>query len=147
MTEISYAATTKVRVRDLPLLADIGIDADEIGRRQPLIVTVELVLNGQHVTTISDTVDYRHIVCEAEVLANVHIPLIETFAHRLAQRCMAWPPAVEVRVRIDKPYALARGLAGVEVSLGRACQNGLHPMRHYAEDHRIGGTTEVRKTA
>lgn len=108
---------THVRVRDLPLLADIGINPDEIGRRQPLVISVELTLSGGRVDGIEDTVDYRRIAQAAEDLAAVHIPLIETFAYRLGEQCLGFRGVVEARISIDKPFALTRGLAGVEVRL------------------------------
>jgi dihydroneopterin aldolase len=107
--------TTTVRVRDLPLLADIGINPDEIGRRQPLVVSVDLELSGEDITEIAQTIDYRQIARLAEDLALVHIPLIEIFAERLAMQCLAWPHSRSVHVVIDKPFALTRGVAGVEV--------------------------------
>jgi dihydroneopterin aldolase len=112
--------TTTVRVRELPLLADIGINPDEIGRRQPLVVSVDLELGGEDITEIGQSIDYRHIARLAEDLALVHIPLIETFAQRLAMQCLAWPHSRSVRVTIDKPFALTRGLAGVEVRRTKA---------------------------
>ena len=112
---------TTVRVRDLPLLADIGINPDEIGRRQPLIVAVELTLDAGTIKTLADTVDYRRIVSEAEAMSEIHIPLIETFAQELAGRCITWPSVLRARVSIDKAFALPRGMASVEVVLdGRA---------------------------
>lgn len=117
MIEARPRCITKVRVRDLPLLADIGINPDEVGRRQPLVITVELVLDVEIVTAIGDTIDYRRIANSAETLAAVHIPLIETFAYKLAQECLGWNGVIEARVTIDKPFALTRGLAGVEVVL------------------------------
>jgi len=110
---------TRVRVRELPLLADIGINPDEIGRRQPLVITVELTLDASIIDAISDTVDYRKIASAAETLAAVHIPLIETFAARLGQACLDWPQVLKATVTIDKPFALTRGLAGVEVTVER----------------------------
>ena len=115
MTNKPRSATTKVRVRDLPLLADVGINSDEIGRRQPLVITVELSLSAASVAAIGDTIDYRRIARAAESLAEVHTPLIETFAHQLGLLMVAWPSVTEARVSIDKPFALTRGLAGVEV--------------------------------
>ena len=112
------AVITKIRVRDLPLLADIGINPDEIGRRQPLVISVELGLASQApVRAIEDTVDYRRVARAAEDLARVHIPLIETFAHELCSRCLAMEGVLFAKVSIDKPFALTRGLAGVEVEL------------------------------
>jgi dihydroneopterin aldolase len=77
--------TMRVRVTDLPLLADIGINPDERGQRQPLVINVEVVLKASQVDAINDTVDYRRIVRAAEELAVVHIPLIETFAMKLGE--------------------------------------------------------------
>ena len=106
---------TKVRVRELPLLADIGINPDEIGRRQPLVISVELELDAGEITSIAETIDYRRIADAAEALATVHIPLIETFAYRLGQECVSWAGVTKASVSIDKPFALKRGQAGVEV--------------------------------
>lgn len=108
---------TRVRVKELPLLADIGINPDEIGRRQPLVITVNLLLDGNLVEAIGETVDYRRIVKAAESLSVVHIPLIETFAYRLAEDCLSWAGVKEACISVDKPFALTRGLAGVEVNL------------------------------
>lgn len=113
------AMRTTVRVRDLPLLADIGINPDEIGRRQPLVITVELVLDSARVTAIAETVDYRRIAKAAETLAEEHVPLIETFAQQLGREFIGWHAVVEARLVIDKPFALTRGLAGVEVVIRR----------------------------
>lgn len=109
--------TTCVRVTELPLLADIGINPDEAGRRQPLVLTIELVLGPARIDAIDQTIDYRRIVEEAEILAAAHIPLIETFGRKLAERCLGYPGVQSARIRVDKPFALQRGLAGVEVSL------------------------------
>lgn len=119
MADILTSARTKIRVRDLPLLADIGIDPDEIGRRQPLIITVELTLSRNAADSINGTIDYRRVARAAETLAEVHIPLIETFARRLGTEYLAWPLVEAAYVSIDKPFALTRGVAGVEVTLTR----------------------------
>lgn len=117
VTEAEPVSLTRVRVRELPLLADIGINPDEIGRRQPLVVSVELLLADSPAAAIAETVDYRRIAKAAETLAEEHIPLIETFAFRLGKVCIGWNGVVEARINIDKPFALTRGLAGVEVTV------------------------------
>ena len=117
-------AEIRVRVRDLPLLADIGINPDEVGRRQPLVITVDVLLQAGAVDAIDQTVDYRRIAAAAETLAGTHIPLIETFAHRLGSACIGWPGVIEARVSIDKPFAITRGMAGVEVTVRRPVQAG-----------------------
>jgi dihydroneopterin aldolase len=47
--------------------------------------------------------------------------LVETFAHRLAERCLADPRVSRARVRVEKPLALAPDAvgAGVEITLAR----------------------------
>ncbi len=114
MTESLTLHRTIVRVTDLPLLADIGINPDEIGRRQPLIVSVELALDAREIREIAQTVDYRKIASAAEELALEHISLIEIFAQRLGEICLSYEGASEVEVSISKPFALVRGLAGVK---------------------------------
>lgn len=111
------AVITLVRVRDLPLSAVIGINPDELGRRQPLIVSVELTLAAGRVETLDQSVDYRRIAAEAERLAENHVTLIEVFAHRLAERCLALGPVLDVDVSICKPQALVRGTASVSVRM------------------------------
>lgn len=118
------ACRTSVRVRDLPLLADIGINPDEIGRRQPLVITVELELDQGPIEGIADTVDYRRIAAAAEDLAAVHIPLIETFAQELARQCLAMNGVHRARVAIDKPFAITRGMAGVEIVMTNSQKDG-----------------------
>ena len=110
-------ATTLVRVRDLPLSAVIGINPDELGRRQPLIVSVELTLAADRVETLDQSVDYRRIAAEAEKLAQNHVTLIEVFARQLAERCLALGPVLDVDVSISKPQALVRGTASVSVRM------------------------------
>ncbi len=112
-------AALRVRVRDLPLLADVGINPDEIGRRQPLIVSVDLLLVEGEVSQIAQTVDYRRIVTAAEDLALVHVPLIETFAQQLGETLLAMPGVGQAMVTVDKPFALTRGLAGVQFTGSR----------------------------
>ncbi|WP_299193689.1 dihydroneopterin aldolase [uncultured Erythrobacter sp.] len=110
---------THVRVRDYPVLADIGINPDEVGRRQPLVVSVEVEVVAPAITEIGETVDYRRIVAAIDELALIHIPLIETFAHQLAEKCLAMGDVAAAEISIDKPFAITRGMAGTKVTLSR----------------------------
>jgi dihydroneopterin aldolase len=109
----------RVFVRNLTVQAEIGLYAHEQARRQPLVleVEVETAPGGGH--GIADTIDYDLIVAHAQRLAaGGHIRLIETYARRLAEACLAHPRARRVRVRVEKPEALAplEAVAGVEVA-------------------------------
>ena len=111
-------ARTCVRVRDLTVMADIGINPDEFGRRQPLVIQAEIEVREVAADRIESTFDYREVVRRAEALAGERIALIETFARRLAEACLQDPAVTQAEIVVDKPAALSNGLAGVRVVLG-----------------------------
>ena len=112
-----------VLVRGLRLQAEIGLNADEPGRRQPLIVDVEAQIDGEPWRGISHTLDYDRVVAHALALTSAgHIGLVETLAARLARAILAEPHVVRVMVRVLKPEALAAfaDTAGVEIVAERS---------------------------
>lgn len=115
-------AASKVFVTGVKVQAEIGVYRHEIGRLQPLVVDVELDVPTGSGDRLADTVNYETILEAARaVAAEGHIHLVETFAHRLAERCLADARVTRVRVRVEKPLALAPDAvgAGVEVTLER----------------------------
>jgi len=112
-----------VFVRGLRLEAEIGVNADEFGRRQPLVIDAEIALiPPERCEHIGETVNYELVVQRAQAIAAAgHVRLIETFAQRLAESLLAEPAAARVRIRIEKPEALAPHAlaAGVEITLAR----------------------------
>ncbi len=113
---------SKVFVTGLKVQAQIGVYRHEIGRVQPLIVDVELDVPTETSDRLADTLNYETILQAAQALAaSGHIALVETFAHRLAERCLADARVIQARVRVEKPLALAPDAvaAGVEITLGR----------------------------
>lgn len=126
MAELRLAAaparvrrSTRVAVRNLTVVADIGIHAHEMNRRQPLVIAVELETEGADADAIEATVDYRAIAAAAEALGDTRIALIETFAERLAAACLAMAGVRAALVTVDKPNALPPALASVTVELRR----------------------------
>ncbi len=112
-----------VFVRAMRIQAEIGIHDHEYGRSQPLIVDVEMQIDAAGFDNIHDTVNYEQILSKARaVAAEGHTKLVEAYAERLARACMEDPRARRVRVRVEKPEALAphADAAGVEVVLERA---------------------------
>jgi 7,8-dihydroneopterin aldolase/epimerase/oxygenase len=115
-------AASKVFVTGVKVQAEIGVYRHEIGRVQPLIVDVELDVPTGESDRLSETFNYEAILAAAQaVAAEGHLHLVETFAHRLARRCLADPRVSRARVRIEKPLALAPDAvaAGVEIVLQR----------------------------
>jgi dihydroneopterin aldolase len=112
-----------VFVRGLTVEAEIGVNADEYGRRQPLVIDVELELAPpDRCEHIAETVNYETVLIAARELAGAgHVKLIETFAQRLAEAMMTQTQVLRARVRIEKPQALApyAQAAGVEITLAR----------------------------
>ncbi|WP_448949891.1 dihydroneopterin aldolase [Labrys neptuniae] len=115
MTEArSYS---RVFLRAFTLEAHIGYYQHEKGVTQPLIVDVELTLAQARLgdDDIGGTIDYDKIAAIGRELAASHVDLIETFAERLAQRCLAFERAASVRVHVEKPKAVPGAMAGVEI--------------------------------
>ena len=112
-----------VFVRGIRVEAQIGIYAHEYGRTQPLVVDVELSIEPAGFEHIADTVNYETITAAAlSIAAEGHLKLVETYAERLARACLEDPRACRVRVRVEKPEALAAhaAAAGVELVLEKA---------------------------
>ena len=115
-------AMTKVFVSGLKVQAEIGVYRHEIGKRQPLVVDVELDVPSAGAARLADTVNYETILEAARTIAaEGHIELVETFADRLARACMTDPRVARARVRVEKPLALAPEAvaAGAEIVLDR----------------------------
>ena len=110
-----------VHVRGLEVQAAIGVYDHEKGRLQPLVIDVDLDLGASPVRELADTLDYDGVarICR-ELATGGHIELVETFAERVAVGCMADSRVLGVRVRIDKPTAIAgAAAAGCTVSYAR----------------------------
>ena len=121
-------ALAKVFVRGLTVAAEIGLHAHERGHSQPLIIDVELELDldldletaSEGWRTIDATENYDHIAEHARAIAGGgHIGLVETYAWRLAEACLAEPGVTIARVKVAKLLALAPDAqaAGVEIVL------------------------------
>jgi dihydroneopterin aldolase len=112
----------KVLVRGLRVEAEVGVHAHEHGRRQPLVVDVELDVTAAAGDHLGDVVNYEIIAAKAETIAALgHLKLIETFAERLARACLEDSRVSRARVRVEKPEALAPRAAagGAELILTR----------------------------
>jgi dihydroneopterin aldolase len=114
---------TKVFVRGLKVDAEVGVYNHERGKTQPLVIDVELDVAAAGARHLADTLNYETIRNDARALAaDGHIELVEVFAERLAQLCLADPRVTRARVRVEKPLALApdAAAAGVEITAVRA---------------------------
>ncbi|MGB0695278.1 MAG: dihydroneopterin aldolase [Rhodospirillaceae bacterium] len=101
-------AGTKMRhvfVRDLVLLADIGVHAHEHGQQQRIRVNLDLGVHeqGPHGDMLTEVVCYEDIITRVRgVVADGHVNLAETMAERIADICLQDSRVRSARVRVEK---------------------------------------------
>ena len=102
---MSSGPTRRLFVRDLTLLAQIGVWRQEHGRRQRVRISIDLEVEDtpNPDDRLDGTVNYDGIVGAArEIAAAGHVRLIETLAERIAGRCFEDPRVRRCRVRVEK---------------------------------------------
>jgi thioredoxin reductase (NADPH) len=113
-----------VFVSDLRLTARVGVNPNEQGGVQPVIVDVwvgmEDIEHPARSERLADALDYVAVARTVrQVVEERHWPLVESLATRIAQAVLGRPGATWVRVRLRKPNSLRHAsAAGVEVELG-----------------------------
>ena len=110
---------THVFIRNLELLAHIGIHGHEQGKPQPVRVNVDLGVKEKGAATdkLEHVVDYEAITMKIRALvAKGHINLAETLAERIAEAAFEDARVLSARVRVEKLHALPGAeSAGVEI--------------------------------
>lgn len=113
----------RVFLRDMSLLAAIGVHPHEHGGPQRIRVNVELfVLEGTEVADRLDrVVDYERVATSVRAIVGAgHIKLVETLAERIAASCLDDARVVRALVRVEKLDVFPDTAAvGVEVVRGR----------------------------
>lgn len=116
-------AIRHVFIRNLEVLANIGIHGHERGMQQPVRINVDLAV--EDLVAIEDrldsVVDYATITKAIRaIIAKGHINLAETLAERIAAACFEDPRVKTARVRVEKLHALPGAeSAGVEIERER----------------------------
>lgn len=119
------APRRKIFVKGLMVDAEIGAYDHEKGRTQPLRIDFEAEVvepSDPAGDRLEDVVCYNRLTQGIKaILAEGHIKLIETLAERIADLVMAHPMTISVRVRIEKPQAIAEAAAaGVEIERSKS---------------------------
>ncbi|MDE2183663.1 MAG: dihydroneopterin aldolase [Alphaproteobacteria bacterium] len=116
-------AIRHVFIRNLELLAQIGIHGHEKGHLQPVRINVDLAVEDAVVLEdrLDQVVDYEAITRKIRGLVGKgHINLAEVMAERIAQLCFEDARVRRVRVRVEKLHALPGAeSAGVEIERRR----------------------------
>jgi len=112
-----------VFIRNLQVLAHIGIHGHEQGKPQPVRINVDLAVEDtvKLEDKLEKVVDYEAITKKIrDIVAGGHINLAETFAERIAQACFEDARVKSARVRVEKLHALPGAeSAGVEIERER----------------------------
>lgn len=116
-------------VSGLKLDANIGAYESEMGRTQPVIITLRVdVLEPSDPVSdrLEDVLCYNRLVQAIRKIIDAgHIRLVETLAERIAAECLAHPMSLSVTVRVEKPEAIAEAeAAGVEISRTKRPEQG-----------------------
>jgi dihydroneopterin aldolase len=116
-------AIRHIFIRDLELLADIGIHGHEKGKLQPVRINVDLAVEDLAVIEdrLDSVVDYGDITRKIRgIIESGHINLAETLAERIAIVCFEDQRVKTARVRVEKLHALPGAeSAGVEIERER----------------------------
>lgn len=107
-----------VFVRDLELMALIGIYPHEKETPQRIIVNIDLsVKEGSGDDDISHVVSYEIVVKKVEaIIAEGHVNLVETLCEKIARSCLTDRRVVAARVRVEKPDIIPNARSvGVEI--------------------------------
>ena len=112
-----------VFVRDLDVMATLGIYDHEKITPQRIIVTIDLSVRetAGAADDISHVVSYEIIVKKVEaIIAEGHVNLVETLCEKIAQSCLRDRRVMAARVRVEKPDIIANARSvGVEIERGR----------------------------
>ena len=102
---VSPPTTRRLFIRDLTLLAQIGVWRHEHGRRQRVRISIDMEVEEtpNPDDRLENVVNYDRIVrAVREVVAAGHVRLIETLAERVAARCFEEARVRRCRVQVEK---------------------------------------------
>ena len=106
---------------------EIGAYAEEHGvtQRVRFDIALEVTRNTAHIDDRAErVVSYDELFSAIEeLIAGPRMNLLETFAERLAQRCLADPRARRVHIRIEKLERLDGAGLGVEITRVRKAES------------------------
>jgi dihydroneopterin aldolase len=113
-----------VFVRDLELMALIGIYDHEKKDPQRIIVNIDLSVTegeGPKDDDISHVVSYEIVVKKVEaIIAEGHTNLVETLCEKIAASCLRDKRVAAARVRVEKPDIIPNARSvGVEIERQR----------------------------
>ncbi|MFM9845626.1 MAG: dihydroneopterin aldolase [Hyphomicrobiaceae bacterium] len=112
----------KVFVRELELMAHVGVYEVEHRYEQRLVVSIELDVADAYdgaSDRLAEVLDYGTVVTSIQrIVESEHLNLLETLAERIATTWLDDPRVQAVRVRLEKPDILP-GCRSVGIEIER----------------------------
>jgi dihydroneopterin aldolase len=113
-----------VFVRDLEVMASLGIYETEKLEPQRVIVNIDLSVKesqGRTADDISHVVSYEIVVKKVEaILAEGHTNLVESLCEKIAASCLRDSRVLAARIRVEKPDIIPNARSvGVEIERSR----------------------------
>ena len=133
----AVARQRHVFLRDMVLLASVGVHGFEHAARQRIRLNIDLAVADDTATPLSRpapsrddlsrVVDYEAVANTVRaIVAAGHVQLLETLAERLAAACLTDPRVHSVRVRVEKLDIFDdTASVGVEIERRAADQGGV----------------------
>lgn len=111
-----------IRIKNLRLRTFIGINDDEIRKKQDVIVNIKIHFNADHAvhsTAIEHTLNYKTITKEViHLVEEGRFALLEKMTNEVLDLIMDHPEVRQAEVEVDKPHAL-RFADSVSITLMR----------------------------
>ncbi len=116
----AHTSVRHVFVRDLAIMALLGIYEEEKLEAQQVVINIDLTVRergGPLDDNIANVVSYEKVVDHIkEIVARGHVNLVETLAEMIAGRSLENPWVLGVRVRIEKPDVIPEAASvGIEI--------------------------------
>ncbi len=126
MSGIAGPGVRHVFLRDMLLMASIGVHPHEHGGPQRVRVNVDMAVRDWLVQDgaadrLDDVVDYERVADAVRaIVAAGHVRLVETMAERIARACLEDARVLRAWVRVEKLDVFADAASvGVEIERGR----------------------------
>lgn len=123
-TPLPLSGRRRVLIRDMEIVASVGVFEHEKRYEQRIVVSLELDVADDYdgrSDRLEHVLDYAAVVKGTVQLVQAeHVHLIETLAERIAALCLSDPRVLAVKVKIEKPDVLPQVRSvGIEIERAR----------------------------
>ena len=123
-TPLPLSGRRRVLIRDMEIVASVGVFEHEKRYEQRIVVSLELDVADDYdgrSDRLEHVLDYAAVVeGTVQLVQAEHVHLIETLAERIAALCLSDPRVLAAKVKIEKPDVLPQVRSvGIEIERAR----------------------------